>query len=147
MNTQEFTMHHSTGTVKVKLEQEDEVFFVSINDDFLGSMEMVTNADVDFTTDDDKLQEYVEGISMYLRNDKAKMKLGEKLMERYSPNLITYQYTNDDVLELVAHPESDIEEFGNAIRDLIYDDVEFESKLSVVLSKEGSGKTFHFDIN
>lgn len=147
MNTQEFTMYHSDGTVKVKLEQEDEVFFVSINDDFLGSMEMVTNADVDFTTDDPKLQEYVEGISMYLRNDQAKMKLGEKLMERYSPNLVTYQYMNDDVLELVAHPESDIEEFGNAIRDLIYDDVEFESKLSVVLSKEGSGKTFHFDIN
>jgi len=147
MNKHEFTMHHSTGLVKVKLEQEDEIFFVSINDDFLGSMEMVTNADVDFTTDDDKLQEYVEGISMYLRNEQAKLGLAEKLMARYSPNLITYQYMNDDVLELVAHPESDIEEFGNAIRDLIYDDVEFESKLSVVLSKEGSGKTFHFDIN
>jgi len=149
MNTIEFKMYHNSTTeqVKVKMEQEDEVFFVSIDDDFLGSMEMITNSDVDFETDDEKLQEYIEGISMYLRNEKSKQHLPDLLLARYGENIVRCEFINDEVLEIITHPDTDIEEFGNAVRDLIYDDVTFESKLSVVISKENDEYTFDFDIN
>lgn len=148
MNTIEFKMYHNSTTeqVKVKMEQEDEVYFVSIDDDFLGSME-ITNSDVDFETDDEKLQEYIEGISMYLRNEKSKQDLPDLLLKRYGENIVRCEFINDEVLEIITHPDTDIEEFGNTVRDLIYDDVTFESKLSVVISKENDEYTFDFDIN
>ena len=147
MNTQEFEMYHNDTAVKIKLEQEDEVFFVSIDGKFLGSMEIAINSDVDFTTEDEPLKEYIEGISMYLRDSGEKRLLPVKLMNRYSNNLIDFQFTNDDILELIANEETDLEDFGSVIKDLIYDDVTFESKLTVVVSKESSDETFDFDIN
>lgn len=80
-------------------------------------------------------------------DEKEKHLLPLRLMNRYGENLVSYLFINDDILELTAHSDSDIDEFGNVIKDLIYDDVTFEGKLSVVLSKEGDDETFDFDIN
>ena len=149
MNGQEFTMYHNSTSVpvRIKLQQEDEVYFVSINGDFLGSMAIDLDAEFGFTTDDEDLRQYIEGISMHLRDETEKCLLALKLMNRYGENLVSYQFTNDGVLELIACTDIEIEEFGNAIRDTIYDDVTFESKLSVVLSKENDDYTFDFDVN
>jgi len=149
MEEQEFQMYHkSTSTpVKVKLQQEDEVYFVSIDDNFLGSMEIDLESEFGFTTTDEQLQEYIEGISLALGEETEKHLFALLLLGKYGQNIIRHKFINDDVLELIAHKDTDIEEFGNVILDQIYDHVTFESKLSVVLSKEGDDYTFNFDIN
>lgn len=149
MFTKEFKMYHKSTTeqVDVLINVDDEFHFTSVNGNFLGSFIQDDNAEFGYSTEDIELQEYIESISMYLKDDSGKHQLADKLMARYGENLVSYQFTNDDVLELVAHPDTDLEDFGHVIKDLIYDDVEFESKLSVVLSKESDDYTFDFDVN
>lgn len=149
MFTKEFRMYHKSTTeqVDVLINVDDEFYFTSVNGNFLGSFIQDDNAEFGYSTEDLELQEYIEGISMHLKDDSGKLELADKLMARYAENLISYQYTNNDILELIAHDDTDLEDFGNVIKDLIYDDVTFESKLSVVLSKENDDYTFEFDIN
>ena len=149
MFTYEFKMYHKSTTeqVDVLINVDDEFYFTSINGNYLGSFIVDDNSPLGYSSEDIELHEYLEGITMHFRDEKGKYDLAEKLMERYGQNLVSFQFTNDDILELVAHSDTDIEDFGNVVKDLIYDDVEFESKLSVVISKEGDEHTFDFDIN
>ena len=149
MFTYEFKMYHKSTTeqVDVLINVDDEFYFTSINGNYLGSFIVDDNSPLGYSSEDIELQEYLEGITMHFRDEKGKYDLAEKLMERYGQNLVSFQFTNDDILELVAHSDTDIEDFGNVVKDLVYDDVEFESKLSVVISKEGDEHTFDFDIN
>jgi len=149
MFTYEFKMYHKSTTeqVDVLINVDDEFYFTSINGNYLGSFIVDDNSPLGYSSEDIELQEYLEGITMHFRDEKGKYDLAEKLMERYGQNLVSFQFTNEDILELVAHSDTDIEDFGNVVKDLIYDDVEFESKLSVVISKEGDEHTFDFDIN
>jgi len=149
MFTTEFNMYHiDTKTpVMVKIEQDDEVMFVSVDGNYLGSMQENPDAEFGYETDDEELKTYLESVSMHYRDNEAKHLLADLLMLKYGENLASFQFTNEDVLELIAHEDSDIEEFGNVIRGQIYDDVTFESKLSVVISKDGDDYTFNFDIN
>lgn len=149
MFTKEFKMYHKSTTeqVDVLINIDDEFHFTSVNGNFLGSFIQDDNAEFGYSTEDLELQEYIEGISMHLKDDSCKLELADKLMAQYGENLVSYQYTNNDILELIAHEDTDLEDFGNVIKDLIYDYVEFESKLSVVLSKENDDYTFEFDIN
>jgi len=149
MFTYEFKMYHKSTTeqVDVLINVDDEFYFTSINGNYLGSFIVDDNSPLGYSSEDIELHEYLEGITMHFRDEKGKYDLAEKLMERYGQNLVSFQFTNEDILELVAHSDTDIEDFGNVVKDLIYDDVEFESKLSVVISKEGDEHTFDFDIN
>ena len=149
MFTYEFKMYHKSTTeqVDVLINVDDEFYFTSINGNYLGSFIVDDNSPLGYSSEDIELHEYLEGITMHFRDEKGKYDLAEKLMVRYGQNLVSFQFTNDDILELVAHSDTDIEDFGNVVKDLIYDDVEFESKLSVVISKEGDEHTFDFDIN
>lgn len=149
MLTYHFKMYHNSTLepVDVLINAEEGFYFTSINGRFIGTFIIDESNELGYSTQDEDLQEYLEGVTMHLRDHIAKHQLAEKLMNRYGQNLISFQYTNDDVLELIAHPDVDIEEFGNVVKDLIYDDVTFESKLSVVISKENNEYTFDFDIN
>jgi len=149
MFTYEFKMYHKSTTeqVDVLINVDDEFYFTSINGNYLGSFIVDDNSPLGYSSEDIELHEYLEGITMHFRDEKGKYDLAEKLMERYGQNLVSFQFTNEDILELVAHSDTDIEDFGNVVKDLVYDDVEFESKLSVVISKEGDEHTFDFDIN
>lgn len=149
MFTYEFKMYHKSTTeqVDVLINVDDEFYFTSINGNFLGSFVIDDTVELGYSTEDIELQEYMEGVVMHFREEISKHELAEKLMSRYGENLVSFQFTNNDVLELIANPDTDIEEFGNLLSNLIYDDVTFESKLSVVLSKEGDENTFDFDIN
>jgi hypothetical protein len=142
-------MYHKSTTeqVDVLINVDDEFYFTSINGNFLGSFVIDDTVELGYSTEDIELQEYMEGVVMHFREETSKHELAEKLMSRYGENLVSFQFTNNDVLELIANPDTDIEEFGNLLSNLIYDDVTFESKLSVVLSKEGDKNTFDFDIN
>ncbi|WP_316739234.1 hypothetical protein [Pedobacter aquatilis] len=149
MFTYEFKMYHKsiTDTVDVLINVDNEFYFTSINGNFLGSFIVDEDSPYGYSSQDIELQEYMEGISMHFRDETAKHELAEQLMSRYGKKLLSYQFTNDDVLEFVAYEDTDIEELGNTVRELIYDDVTFESKLSVVFSKENEDYTFDFDIN
>jgi len=149
MFTLDFEMYHCSTTqpVKVHINVDDEFYFTSIDGNFKGSFIVDNNDESGYSTEDLELKEYMEGISMYLWDADAKHKLADKLMDKYGDNLVSFQFTNEDILELVAHNDTDLEEFGICIKDNIYDDVSFESKLSVVLSKEGDDYTVDFDIN
>ena len=149
MFTLDFEMYHCSTTlpVKVHVNVDDEFYFTSIDGNFKGSFMVDENNESGYSTEDLELKEYMEGISMYLKDADAKHLLADKLMDKYGENLISFQFTNEDILELVAHNDTDLEEFGICIKDNIYDDVSFESKLSIVLSKEGDDYTVDFDIN
>jgi len=149
MFTYEFKMYHKSTTeqVDVLINVDDEFYFTSINGNYLGSFIVDDNSPLGYSSEEIELQEYLEGITMHFRDEKGKYDLAEKLMVRYGQNLVSFQFTNDDILELVAHSDTDIQDFGNVVKDLVYDDVEFESKLSVVISKESDEHTFDFDIN
>jgi len=149
MFTLDFEMYHCSTTqpVKVHINIDDEFYFTSIDGNFKGSFILDKNDASGYSTEDLELKEYMEGISTYLKDADAKHLLADKLMNKYGEHLVSYQFTNEDILELVAHNDTDLEEFGSCIKDHVYDDVSFESKLSVVLSKEGDDYTVDFDIN
>lgn len=149
MVTREFELYHlsTTEPAKVVINIDDEFHFTSIDGDFKGSFVLDEDSEFGISTEDEELKPYIESLGMYLKDSKSKSNLGETLLEKYGENIQDYQFINDDVLELIAHPDTDLEGFGSEIKDLIYDDVEFESKLSVVISKEDEDYTVNFDIN
>ncbi|WP_231489928.1 hypothetical protein [Pedobacter sp. Leaf170] len=149
MNTTEFEMYINDirRPSKIRIEEKDELFYVSIDDDFKGSMKIDKSTESGFVTDDAELQQHLYSIASHLDADRKISELPEKLLERYGDNLVSFRFIENDTLELTAHEDTDIEEFGNVVEDLIYDDVEFEKKLTVIVRKENDEYTYTFDIN
>ena len=149
-------MHTSTFTytpikvgepMLVRIDQDDEVYNVTIGDTYLGTMIKDDEAEFGWQTDDQLLRDELPDISMALKEQAAIYNLPFALKELYTENLIGWDWNENDSLKLIAHPETDLKEFADTIRDQIYDVVLFDKDLIIYLGKEGSAEIEEIHIN
>lgn len=133
----------------VRIDQDDEVYNVTIGDAYLGNMVQDDNAPYGWLISEEwpLLLEEIPELSMALREQEAIANLPYALKEQYTENLIAWAWEEDGSLKMIAHPDLDLEEFASVIRDQIDEVVLFEKDLIVYLGKEGSGEIEEIHIN
>ena len=149
MSTYEFEMIPVKNGEKIiaKFEQDDEIINVTIGDRYLGTMVEDSNSEFGFVTEDEALQEELQDISMAFREAIAIDNLPEALHEMYGQNLIAWSWTDRKDLKIIAHPDTDLEEFNQRIVMEVNEIVLFDKSLTIFLSKEGSGEVKEIYIN
>jgi len=149
-------MHTSTFTytpikvgepMLVRIDQDDEVYNVTIGDAYLGTMVKDDDAEFGWQTDDDLLRDELPDLSMALKEQAAIYNLPFALKEMYPNDLLGWDWNEDDSLKLIAHPDVNLSEFASVIRDQVYDVVLFDKDLIIYLGKEGSEQIEEIYIN
>lgn len=133
----------------VQIDQDDEVYNVTIGGAYLGNMVRDEDAPYGWEITDDwpLLIEEIPELSMAIKEQEAIFNLPYALKDLYAENLVGWDWNEDDSLKLIAHPDVEIQEFANTIRDQIYDVVLFDKDLIIYLGKEGSGEVEEIHIN
>jgi len=131
----------------VRLDQDNEVYSVTIGDTYLGAMIQDDNAEFGWRTDDHLLLEELPDLSMALKEQEAIGNLPFALTEMYPNDLIGWEWNEDETMKLIAHPETDLTEFADVIRDQVDEVVLFEKDLIILLGKEGSSDIEEIHIN
>lgn len=149
-------MHTSTFTyipnkvgepMSIRIDQDDEIYNVTIGDTYLGTMVKDDEAEFGWQTDDQLLKDELPDLSLALKEQAAIYNLPFALKDLYTENLIGWDWNEDDTLKLIAHPNVDLQEFAIAIREQIYDVVLFDKDLIIYLGQEGSNEVEEIHIN
>jgi len=131
----------------VTIDQDDEVLNVTIGDTYLGSMVEDEKSLFGYQTTDQLLLDELPDLSMALREEKAMANLPYALKDLFGENLIGWSWEDDQNLKLISHPDLDLSEFANAIRDQINEVVMFDKTMVVYLTQEGSSEVEEIYIN
>lgn len=149
-------MHTSTFTyiptkvgvpMIVTIDQDDEVLNVTIGDKYFGSMVEDENSPYGWETSDPLLLEELPDLSMALKEETAMGNLPYALKDLFGENIITWDWDDDQNLKLIAHPDLDLAEFADAIRDQINEIVLFDKTMVINLSQEGNLEVEEININ
>lgn len=130
-----------------KVEVDDEVYHVTIDGKYLGFMERDYDSELGFKSEDENLTPLIEDLSALLIQNNNKIKFPEKIKEVWSDTIVRTEFINDSTLVVECHVETDFEDFGTVVRDLILDYVDFDDHLDIVLTKEGSEHIIEIGIN
>ncbi|MNI04036.1 hypothetical protein D3C87_755640 [compost metagenome] len=149
-------MHTSTFTyipakvgkqMLVTIDQDDEVLNVTIGDTYLGSMVEDKTSPFGWQTTDPLLLDELPDLSMALKEEKAMANLPHALKDKFGQNVISWDWTDDQNLTLIAHPGLDLAEFADAIRDQINEIVLFDKTMVINLTQEGNSEVEEIYIN
>lgn len=149
-------MHTSTFTyipakvgepMLVTIDQDDEVLNVTIGDTYLGSMVEDEDSPFGWETTDPLLLEELPDLSMALKEEKSMSDLPHALKDKYGENVISWEWIDDQNLNLITHPGVDLQEFADTIRDQINEIVLFDKTMVINLSQEGNSEIEEIYIN
>jgi hypothetical protein len=146
MHTQTFTyIPIKVGEpMTVRIDQDDEFHHVTIGDTYLGTM-IEDDSDLGWKTEDQPLLDELPDLAMALREEKAIYNLPFALKELFPNDVIDWEWKEDDSLNLLAHPETDLEEFASVIRGQINEIVLFDKAVIIHLIQDGNknGEEIH----
>lgn len=149
-------MHTSTFTyipakvgapMLVTIDQDDEVLNVTIGETYLGSMVEDEKSPFGWHTDDPLLLEELPDLSMALKEEKAMYNMPYALKDLFGDSINEWDWEDDQNLKLIAHPDLDLAEFADAIRDQINEVVLFDKTMVINLSQEGNPEVEEININ
>ncbi|GGG97221.1 hypothetical protein GCM10007422_08930 [Pedobacter zeae] len=129
----------------VTIDQDDEVLNVTIGDTYLGSMVENEQSPYGWETTDPLLLEELPDLSMALKEEKAMENLPYALKDLFGESIAYWEWEDDQNLRVIAHPDLDLSEFANAIRDQINEIVLFDKTMVINLSQ--NDKTEEIYIN
>lgn len=135
------------GPMTAKTAQDDEFIFVTVGDTSLGAMVEDSSSPYGFKTDDPLLQKELEHFAMAYKEALAIDNLPAAIHQLFGQTLTGGTWTEDRDLKLIAHPDMDLIEFADVIRDQINDVILFDKPLTIYLSKEGSGDVEEIFVN
>lgn len=130
-----------------RVDMDDETYFITIDGKTLGWMERDYSVDFGFITDNPEIQALMPDLMEKLREVKKRQDFGEMVKTVWGENVISTKFIDDEKLLVVVHKDTDLDEFGNVVRDIVLDYVEFEEHLDLILQKENTGETFEVGIN
>ncbi|RQO79115.1 hypothetical protein DBR40_05190 [Pedobacter sp. KBW01] len=131
----------------VTIDQDDEVLNVTIGDKYLGSMVEDSTSPYGWQTTDPLLLEELPDLSMALKEEDAMGNLPYALKKLFSDSLIGWAWIDDQNLKLIAHPDLDLQEFADTIRDQINEIVLFDKTMVINLSQAGNSEVEEIYIN
>ncbi len=130
-----------------RVDMDDETYFITIDGKTLGWMERDYSVDFGFTTDNPEIQALMPDLLVKLKEVKKRKDFGEMVKTVWGENIISTKFIDDEKLLVIVHIDTDLDEFGNVVRDIVLDYVEFEEHLDLILKKENTQETFEVGIN
>ncbi|WP_167293467.1 hypothetical protein [Pedobacter sp. SG908] len=131
----------------IRIDQDDEIYNVTIGDTYLGTMVKDDNAEYGWQTEDQMLKDELPDLSLALKEQEAIYNLPFALKDLYTENIVDWDWSEDDSLNIIVHPDVDLQEFANTIRDQVYDVVLFDKDLIIHLHQEGNNEVEEIHIN
>jgi len=143
----QYTSPRTGRSLLARLDQDDETINVTIGNIYLGTMVEDSSSPFGFATDDPLLQDELAYFTLAYKEALAIENLPVALHNMYGANLIGWTWTDDQNLKIVAHPDMDLKDFAEVIRDQINEVIMFEKPMTIYLSKEGSGEVKEIAVN
>jgi len=126
---------------------EGETYFVHIEGNFIGSMVKDSDSDFGFATDNKELKPLIESLAGHIQEKSLREEFPEVLKAVWGENIVSTEFVNEETLMVVCHQDTDLDEFGNVVLDIITDYVEFDEYLELILTKTDSEEIFEVGIN
>ena len=130
-----------------RIDIDDETYFITIEGKTIGWMERDYNVDFGFTTENPDVQPLIEELTGRLQQIQLRKDFDVMVKKVWGPNIISTEFIDDETLLAIVHKDTDLDEFGNVVKDLVLDYVEFDEHLNLVLKKDETGETFEVGIN
>ncbi len=140
-------LFNSTTPQNCKVEVDDEFYHITIDGKYLGLMERDYNSDFGFKSEDKNIIPLIEDLAYHLIESKNRTKFPERIIKIWGDTISRTEFINDSTLVVECHIETDLEEFGAVVRDVILDYVDFEEHLDIILTKEASEQIIEIGIN
>jgi len=137
----------SATPVEVSVNKEENAYFVSINGKYTGAMVADGTDSLQFSTEDEELEPYIGLITQHINADGARLNFPDTLSEVWGENISGSLFVNDNTLEVAVKPEVNLDEFAALIKDSVYDIVNFDEALDLILFKEDTAKAIKISIN
>nr|WP_315420981.1 hypothetical protein [uncultured Pedobacter sp.] len=130
-----------------RVDIDDETYNITIEGNTIGWMERDYSVDYGFTTDNPEVLALLPDLTEKLKEIQLAKDFGIKIKTVWGPNIISTEYIEDDKLIVIVNKDTDLDEFGNVVKDVVLDYVEFEEHLDLILQKDGTEETFIVGIN
>jgi len=143
----EYTSPRTGRLFSARLDQDQEVINVTIGNIYLGGMIEDAQSPFGFVTNDRLLQDELAYFTMAYKEALAIENLPMVLQRIYGPGLISWAWTSDKDLKLIAHPEMDLKGFAEILRDQIGEAIMFDKSLTIFIAKEGSAHIEEIFVN
>ncbi|KIA92259.1 hypothetical protein OC25_17650 [Pedobacter kyungheensis] len=128
-------VHFDRGIYHVYVEGNEVGMMVRDKSEFLG-----------FATMDEPLKPLIEEISGHLNERNLREKFAMDIRSRWNV-IIEARFLNEETLMVYISPETDFDEFANCVRDTVYDYVEFDEHLNLILAHMNGEEVVDIQIN
>lgn len=125
---------------------EDGAYHVLVEGNLIGKMVRDKNAEFGYTTDDNNLSPLVEEIAGHIHESNLRDKFPDILRSVWNVIIKAY-FVNPETLLVTVRPDTDLEEFEDVVRDTVYDYVEFDEHLNLIISKDTEDRAIDIQIN
>ncbi|PWS32265.1 hypothetical protein [Pedobacter paludis] len=122
------------------------IYHVHVEGKKIGVMVKNRNEEFAFQTDDKELMPLLEEISGNLHELQNRATFKDILLKKYS-EILSAEFTDQETLALTLSDDTDLGDFASCLSDVIYDDVEFDEHLNVILSNISGDEVRDIQIN
>lgn len=125
---------------------EQGSYHVLIDGNLIGKMVRDKNAEFGYSTDDNNLFPLLEELAGQMQEAKLRDTFPSVLKSVWNVIIKTY-FTDPETLLITVRPDTDLEEFADCVRDSIYDYVEFDEPLNLLIFKDTEDRVIDIQIN
>lgn len=141
----EFTIMPLGTNIKqqCRLEPCEGGFYVYIENAYTGLLTIDDRAPFGYSATGVNLIPLVEEIAMKLK----KYSFDKTIKKIWGLNILSAEWQDQGTIIAVVHPDTDLDEFGNVVLDVIYDYVDFKDSLVLLLNNRATSDEFKVVIN
>ena len=125
---------------------EHGAYHVLVEGNLIGKMVRDKDSEFGYSTDDSNLLPLIEELAGHMHEANLRNTFPDVLKSVWNV-IIKASFVNPETLLVTVRPDTNLEEFENVVRDTIYDYVEFDEHLNLIISKDTEDRVIDIQIN
>ena len=122
------------------------IYHILIEGKQIGMMVKDKGDEMGYATQDEVLRPLIEEIGGHLHEIHLREKFAINIRSLWAV-IVETAFVNDETLMVYINPDADFNEFADCVKDTIYDYVEFDEHLNLILSQMDSEEVVDIQIN
>jgi|GEM_PF-1802752 len=122
------------------------IYYVYLEGREVGMMVRDKSGEFGFATQDEMLRPLIEEISGHLHEIHLREKFASEIRSLWE-DIVETTFINEETLMVYVSADIDFDEFADCVRDTVYDYVEFDEHLNLILSQMDGEEVVDIQIN
>lgn len=122
------------------------IYHVLVEGKQIGMMVKDKSEEFGYATQDQQLKPLIEEIAGHLHELHLREKFATDIRSQWNV-IVEATFVNEETLMVYISPDADFDEFAECVKDTIYDYVEFDEHLNLLLSQMDTDEVVDIQIN